>query len=458
MRRFEEMNLKPFILETIKDLHFDIPTPIQTEVMPLIHKKRDVIGISQTGTGKTHAFLIPIMERLNLDENKVQAVITAPTRELAGQIYDHVKLFMKHEPRIKASLVIGGKDKQKAIAKLAVQPQIVIGTPGRIRDLSLNEQALLITTADIFVIDEADMTLDLGYLEDIDAVAGKMKEDLQMLVFSATIPQNLRPFLRKYMHQPQIVEIDAKKVTVDHVEHILVWTRHQDRFTVLLQMIEKLDPYLCLIFCNTRKETSETARKLYDAGMKVGEIHGDLEPRERRSMMRRIKNNEFQYIVATDIAARGIDIDGASHIINMGFPSELDFYIHRSGRTGRGKYTGYCYSLYDTKDEKAIVALENRGITFKNTEIKNGEWKDIGVRERRKNRERQPSEIEQEIQKIVRRPAKVKPGYKKKRQREVQKIVSKQKRAVIQADIRRQKKERARKAQAERSRILRGED
>ena len=458
MRRFEEMNLKPFILETIKELHFDIPTPIQTEVMPLVPKKRDVIGISQTGTGKTHAFLIPIMQQINLDEDKVQAVITAPTRELAGQIYDHVRLFMKHEPRLKASLVIGGKDKQKAIAKLSVQPQIVIGTPGRIRDLSLNEQALLITTADIFVIDEADMTLDLGYLEDIDAVAGKMKDDLQMLVFSATIPQNLRPFLRKYMHQPQIVEIDAKKVTVDHVEHILVWTRHQDRFTVLTQMIEKLDPYLCLIFCNTRKEASETAKKLYDMGMKVGEIHGDLEPRERRSMMRRIKNNEFQYIVATDIAARGIDIDGASHIINMGFPSELDFYIHRSGRTGRGKYTGYCYSLYDTKDEKTIAILENRGITFKNTEIKNGEWKDIGVRERRKNRERQPSEMEQEIQKIVRRPAKVKPGYKKKRQREVQKNVKKQKRAVIQADIRRQKKERARKAQAERSRILRGED
>lgn len=458
MKRFDEMDLKPFILETIKELKFNQPTPVQQKVIPLVFKRRDVIGISQTGTGKTHAFLIPIMQRIALDENKVQAVVTAPTRELAAQIYDHVRLFMKHEPRLSASLVIGGKDRQKAIARLSVQPQIVIGTPGRIRDLSLNEQALQITTADMFVIDEADMTLDLGYLEDIDAVAGKMKDNLEMLVFSATIPQNLRPFLKKYMHQPEIVEIDAKKASVDNVEHVLVWTRHQDRFNVLSEIINQIDPYLCLIFCNTRKEASEVAKKLYDKGMKIGEIHGDLEPRERRSMMRRIKNNDFQYIVATDIAARGIDIDGASHIINMGFPSELDFYIHRSGRTGRGKYTGYCYSLYDSKDEKTIAILENRGIVFRNTEIKNGEWKDIGERQRRKNRNRQPSELEQEIQKVVRRPAKVKPGYKKKRQQEVQKIVKKQKRAIIQADIRRQKKERARKAQAERSRILRGEE
>ena len=260
------------------------------------------------------------------------------------------------------------------------------------------------------------------------------------------------------MSSPEIVEIDAKKASVDNVEHILVWTRHQERFDVLTSLIDQLDPYLCLIFCNTRKEASLTAKKLYDSGMKVGEIHGDLEPRERRSMMRRIKNNDFQYIVATDIAARGLDIDGASHIINMGFPSELDFYIHRSGRTGRGKYTGLCYSLYDTKDEKVIKALETRGIDFKNMEIKNGVLTDIGQRERRKNRERQTSALENEIQKIVRKPSKVKPGYKKKRQREVQQLVRKQKRAIIQADIRRQKKERAKKAQAERSKILRGEE
>lgn len=458
MKKFETMNLKPFVRSVVDELHFKEATAIQEAVMPLIRKKRDVIGISQTGTGKTHAFLIPLIENIRLDDARVQVVITAPTRELASQIYDHVRRFMKYEPRLTASLMIGGKDRQKAIAKLTVQPQIVIGTPGRIRDLSIEEQALKITTADVFVVDEADMTLDLGYLEDIDAVAGKMKDDLQMLVFSATIPQNLRPFLRKYMRQPEIIEIDAKKVSVDNVEHVLVWTRHQERFIVLNQLIEQIDPYLCLIFCNTRKEAAEVAKRLYDQGMKVGEIHGDLEPRERRSMMRRIHHNDFQYIVATDIAARGLDIDGASHIINMGFPSELDFYIHRSGRCGRGKYTGLCYSLYDSKDEKTIATLENRGITFKNTEIKNGVLTDIGQRERRKNRDRQPTELENEIQKIVRRPTKVKPGYKKKRQREIQKIVRKQKRAIIQADIRRQKKERAKKAQAERSKMMRGED
>lgn len=458
MRLFETMHFKPFVSQTIQTMNFKEATPIQEQVIPLVKLHRDVIGISQTGTGKTHAFLIPIMELIDVESDKVQAVITAPTRELAGQIYDHVKMFMKFEPRLTADLIIGGKDRQKAIAKLTKQPQIVIGTPGRIKDLAIDEQALHITTADIFVVDEADMTLDLGYLEDIDAVAGKMKDDLQMLVFSATIPQNLRPFLKKYMNQPQVIEIDPKKTTVENVDHILVWTRHQERIVVLQEMMKLLDPYLCLIFCNTRKEASATSRALHEAGIKVGEIHGDLEPRERRSMMRRIKNNEFQYIVATDIAARGIDIDGASHIINMGFPKELDFYVHRSGRTGRGKYTGLCYSLYDTHDEKNVAVLEKRGIVFKNFEIKNGQWQDLGVRERRKSRERRPSEMEQEIQKIIKKPTKVKPGYKKKRKRAVEEIVRKQKRAVIQADIRRQKKERARKAQAERSRKLRGED
>lgn len=458
MIKFSEMSFRPFIHDTLEDLHFSEATPIQEAVIPLIKKKRDVIGISNTGTGKTHAFLLPLINNIRLDEACVQVVITTPTRELASQLYEQVRLFMKHEPKLTCQLVIGGKDRQKTIAKLGKQPQIVIGTPGRIRDLSLHEQALKITTADVMVIDEADMTLDLGYLEDIDAVAGKMKDQLQMLVFSATIPQNLRPFLRKYMSAPKIIEIDAKQAVTNQVEHVLVWTRHQDRFDILMQLIALLDPYLCLIFCNTRKEAREVAARLYDRGMKIGEIHGDLEPRARRNMMRRIHHNDFQYIVATDIASRGLDIDGASHIINMGLPSDLDFYIHRSGRTGRGKYTGICYSLYDTKDESIIAGLENRGIVFKNTEIKNGELVDIGKRERRKSRERKTSELENEIQKIVRRPKTVKPGYKKKRKREIEKLVRMQKRAIIQADIRRQKKERARQAQAKRNQMFNRED
>lgn len=453
MNTFDTYPLRPFVKETIQELAFTQPTPIQDAVIPVMLKGKDVIGISQTGTGKTHAFLIPIMNQIQTGKDKVQAVITAPTRELASQIYEQVKIFMKHQPALRASLLIGGKDRQKTIAQLSTQPHIVVGTPGRIRDLALDEQALHITTADILVIDEADMTIDLGYIEDIDAVAGKMKDDLQMAVFSATIPQKIRPFLKKYMHQPQTIEIESKKVTNDHIEHILIWTRHRDRYEVLQELTALIDPYLCLIFCNTRTQASEIAHRFYDAGMKVGEIHGDLEPRERRAMMRRIKQFDYQYVVATDIAARGIDIDGVSHIINLGFPKELDFYIHRSGRTGRGIYTGICYSLYDTSDEKMVAQLEKKGIQFKNMEIRNGQLVDLGAREKRKARKKQPTALEMEIQKIVKKPTKVKPGYRKKRKQQIEALVRKQKRQIIQQDIRRQKKERARQAQIEKRRM-----
>ena len=449
MKLFEQYQFQPFVKETIQELNFKSPTNIQKSVIPLVYKYIDVIGISQTGTGKTHAFLIPIMDMIDVEKDCVQAVITAPTRELASQIYEHAKLFVKHNPDLKVSLIIGGSDKQKAIKKLSTQPHIVIGTPGRIKDLSLDEQALRITTADIFVVDEADMTLEFGYLEDIDAVLSKMKDNLQMMVFSATIPQMLRPFLQKYMKAPKIIEIDEHLSTSRNISHYLVPTKHRQRYEVLKEVMSIIDPYICLIFCNKRNEVEDIAHRLREDGYKVGEIHGNLEPRERRQMMRRIKNMEYQYIVATDIAARGIDIDGASHIINMEFPTELDFYIHRSGRCGRGKYTGECYSMYDTSNQSIVEALEKKGIHFEVKELKGNQFVESKEREKRKSRQKHQTELEQKISSIVRKPTKVKPGYKKKRKRVIEKMVKQEKRAIIRQDIKRQKKERAKQAQRE---------
>lgn len=449
MKLMKDYSFKPFIKKVIDKLGFIEPTPIQKAVMPLVYKQRDVIGISQTGTGKTHAFLLPIVDLIDVELDCVQAVIIAPTRELASQTYEHAKMFIKENPYLRVSLVVGGNDKQKAIQKLSVQPHLVIGTPGRIKDLSLDEQALHITTADIIVVDEADMTLEFGYLEDIDALLAKMKENIQMLVFSATIPQKLRPFLRKYMKAPKIIEINEKEVSSLNISHYLVPTKHRDRYQILRQIMHIIDPYLCIIFCNTRNDAIEVSTKLREEGFKIGEIHGNLEPRERKQMMRRIKNNNYQYIVATDIAARGIDIDGASHIINMGFPNELGFYIHRSGRCGRGKYTGECFSMYDTTDENLVHLLEKRGVQFSVKEIKNDVLVDAGAREKRKNRIKEPTELEKKIQSVIKKPRKVKPGYKKKRKWEVEKLVRKEKRNMIKADIARQKKERAKKAQKE---------
>lgn len=447
MGTFQDFKLQDYCQQVITKLGFRKPTPIQEKVIPLVLKNKDVIGISQTGTGKSHAFLLPIINRIDTNKDYVQAVITAPTRELAMQLYNNARVFNEFLPELRISLIIGGSDRQRAVNKLTTQPHLVIGTPGRIKDLSLEAQALKITTAKTFVIDEADMTMEFGYLEDIDAVAGKMADDLQMLVFSATIDQNLRPFLKKYMKQPVTVEIDGDMATTANVEHILLATKHQERYKVLKQIMDVIDPYICIIFANKRSEVASLTRQLREDGYKVGEIHGDLEPRERRKMMRQINNNEYQYIVATDIAARGIDIDGVSHVINMEFPSEPDFYIHRSGRSGRGNYTGICYSMYDTNDEKSIATLERKGIEFKNMQIKNGVFVDMGQREKRKKRIKQQTELEKQVQMIIRKPKKVKPGYKKKRKYKVEQVVRKQKRAMIREDIKRQKKERARQAQ-----------
>lgn len=447
MGTFQDFQLQDFCQQVISKLGFRKPTPIQEKVIPLVLKNKDVIGISQTGTGKSHAFLLPIINRIDTSKDCVQAVITAPTRELASQLYNNARVFCEFLPELRVSLIIGGSDRQRAVNKLTVQPHLVIGTPGRIKDLSLEAQALKITTAKTFVVDEADMTMEFGYLEDIDAVAGKMADDLQMLVFSATIDQNLRPFLKKYMKQPVTVEIDGEMATTANVEHILLATRHQDRYKVLKQIMAIIDPYICIIFANKRTEVAALTRQLREDGYKIGEIHGDLEPRERRKMMRQINNNEYQYIVATDIAARGIDIDGVSHVINMEFPAEPDFYIHRAGRSGRGNYTGVCYSMYDSNDEKSIATLERKGIEFKNMQIKNGVFVDMGQREKRKKRIRQQTELERQVQMIIRKPKKVKPGYKKKRKYKVEQVIRKQKRAMNREDIKRQKKERARQAQ-----------
>lgn len=449
MKLYEEYQFNPFVKETIEEMKFLSPTKIQKSIIPLVYKHLDIIGISQTGTGKTHAFLIPIVDMIDVKSDNVQAVITTPTRELAAQIFEHARMFMKHNKELRVSLLIGGSDKQKAIDKLSVQPHIVIGTPGRIKDLSLNEDALKITTADIFVVDEADMTLEFGYLEDIDAVISKMKGSLQMMVFSATIPQNLRPFLRKYMQSPKIVEIDEELTTTRNISHYLVPTKHRERYTVLKEVMGIIDPYICIIFCNKRTGAASLTTQLREDGYKVGEIHGDLEPRERRQMMRRIKNMEYQYIVATDIASRGLDIDGVSHIINMDFPTELDFYIHRSGRCGRGQYTGECYSMYDTGNESIVHTLEKKGITFEVKELKGNQFAESANREKRKAKEWKQTDLEKKITSIVRKPTKVKPGYKKKRKRTIETMVKQEKRSIIQQDIRKQKKARAKQAQIE---------
>ncbi|WP_195927125.1 DEAD/DEAH box helicase [Turicibacter sanguinis] len=421
--RFQDLNIKPYLNAAIEDLHFEELTQIQEQVIPLALEGKDIIGQSQTGSGKTHAFLIPIFESLKEDVQQVQAVITTPTRELAEQIYivaSHLASFS--ETPIKIGRYVGGTDKKQTIERLGVQPQIVIGTPGRIKDLAINERALLVHTAKMFVVDEADMTLETGFLTDIDQIAGTMGKDLQMMVFSATIPQALKPFLKKYMTVPTHIHIQPRQQTAVKINHILYPTKHRSRVNIVANLLKTINPYLAIIFVNTKQHATEVSNALISQGLQVGQIHGDLTPRQRRQMMQRIRNLDFQYIVATDIAARGIDIEGVSHVINYELPQDLEFYIHRVGRTARGNYDGVAITLYDSAEEELLQELEERGIKFNYKELKNGELVTVNARNSRQKREKKENEIDKIAKAKVRKPKKVTPGYKKKMKFEMDKV------------------------------------
>jgi len=426
--RFESFKLQPFIDQAIRDFGFYEPTEIQERMIPLVLKGENAIGQSQTGTGKTLAYVLPILEKINPDRQEVQAVITAPTRELASQIYQQIVKITEHcspEKTIAAKLFIGGTDKQRTIEKLKVQPHIVVGTPGRIFDL-VHEQALEVHTGAVLVVDEADMMLDMGFIEDVDRIAARMPANLQMLVFSATIPEKLKPFLKKYMENPKIIEIKAKGNTVENLQHLLLPSRHRNKKELVYDVLTSSNPYLAIVFTNTKKMAEEVAQFLNEKGLKVGRVHGDLTPRERKKMMKQIHDLEFQYIVATDLASRGIDIEGVSHVINYELPSDLDFYVHRAGRTARAGKAGIALTIYDLSDEDALNRLEKLGIEFKNVDIKNGEFVELNDRNRRKSRVKGENETDKLAKSLVKKPNKVKPGYKKKMQSEMDKIKKRQ--------------------------------
>ncbi|UHA57825.1 DEAD/DEAH box helicase [Metabacillus litoralis] len=428
--KFERFSLKPFIIEAItKELKFFEPTEIQERLVPSILRGESAIGQSQTGTGKTHAYLLPLINQVEPDRPEVQVVITAPTRELASQIYNEVGKLISFSPNdISAKLFIGGTDKQRTIEKLKSQPQIVVGTPGRINDL-VKENALIINRVRSFVVDEADMILDMGFIKDVDMIAGQMPDKLQILVFSATIPEKLKPFLKKYLANPKFTHVAPKQATAAKIEHILVPVRHRDKIKLVHDMLKDFNPFLAIVFTNTKRNADELADALIEKGLKVGRIHGDLSPRDRKKMMKQINDLEFQYVVATDLAARGIDIKGISHVLNYEIPTnDLEFYIHRVGRTARAGSSGVAVTLYETSDEDALNKLEKQGIEFINKDFVGGEWREIDDRKRRQNRKRVTDEVDALAKSIVQKPKKVKPGYKKKMGREMEQIKKRKRR------------------------------
>lgn len=438
MFEFNKFHLKEYINLGLKNIGFNAPTKIQDLVIPRALTGESLVVESATGSGKTHSFLIPILENLDEDLNEVQTIIISPTRELATQLYNCLVELAKYKETINVARIIGGADREAEIKRFEKnQPQIVVGTIGRISDLAINSNVLKVHTAKQIVIDEADMIFDQKELIEVDKLIGKIQGEPQFLIFSATIPKGLRIFLNKYLNRVKSINIKEEKLTHGNINHIMVPCKAKNKYDILKELLNTINPYLAIIFANTKENVDELAMNLANDGYRVGKLHGAMEDRIRKQMIRRIHNLEFQYVVASDIAARGIDIQGVSHVINFDLPNDIEFYIHRTGRTARFDQTGNAYSLYAYEDDEYIKNLQAKGLKTTVLKIVNGEFVDAKIL--RKSTEKSKTVmIEEEVHKKIPVPKKVKPGYKKKRKELIEKTIKKVKKERIQ-EIYRQK-------------------
>lgn len=429
---FEKFNFHPFIQRALLDLGFFKPTPIQEEVIPLIQKGQNVIGKSQTGTGKTHAFLLPILDDIKT-EGQLDALIIVPTRELGMQIFEEIRKILKHHPGyVDARLYVGGTNRNDEVERLKKsQPQIAVATIGKLKDLAIDSNLLKIYTARRVVVDEADMVFVPEELADIDRIFSVFRDDVQTLVFSATVNQELAVFLNKYLKTFVTVDLTEKKITKEEIEHVFIPTKNKDKNALLVELLKLFHPYLALIFVNTREKAEAVALHLSNSGFKPGVLTGDLQPRERRKVLKKIKDGDYQYVVATDLAARGMDIQGVSHVINYELPQDIEFYIHRTGRTGRMDFTGTAISFYDYENEDYLKNLEKKGLRWVLKELKGGEL--VTVEERFKRKFSKKEQALLELQSRIPLSKKVKPGYKKKRKEIIEKELKRMKRAYIDA-------------------------
>lgn len=423
-------------------------TAVQSEVLKYTSKARDLVALSKTGTGKTHAYLIPVMEMINPVSDKTQVVISVPTRELAYQVNQNCQVMKEVYPDLRIEMLTGGTDKKRSINKMAKTPHIVIGTPGRIKDLFVSN-ALRVDFVQMFIVDEADMTLEFGFLEDIDVVFSHMVKNPQVLCFSATFPEELNKFVKKYLNNPKIIRVDDKKRD-PRINHVLVNCKHKSYKEVVNEILPGFKPYVCLIFANSKNEAEEAYEYLSEKGVKALLIHGGLDARTRQKAIKDLQSKRYTYVIASDVASRGIDIDGISHVISMGLPKQLQFYMHRAGRTGRNEKDGTCYLLYKESDLEAIKELNKKGVNFIAKEFKRGQWKEANNPTKKK--QIKVNIEEKEIVKTLhRKNEKVKPNYKKKKNIEIERIKRKKRREFIQAKIKEERKERYKKQQREKA-------
>ncbi|MFW6264733.1 MAG: DEAD/DEAH box helicase [Bacillota bacterium] len=347
--RFEDLNIAKDIMKAIEDMGFEEATPIQANAIPPILKGKDIIGQAQTGTGKTAAFGIPILEKININNKNPQAIILCPTRELAIQVAEELKRLAKHMQNIYTLPVYGGQAIKRQIKALKKGVQIIIGTPGRVMD-HMRRGTLNLTDIDFVVLDEADVMLDMGFIDDIETILKDTPANRQTLFFSATIPGPIRKLSKRYQKNSQFIKVAHEKLTVPSIEQYYYDIRRSDKLKVVTRLIDLYTPKLSIIFCNTRKMVDELNIQLQARGYLSDALHGGLNQAQRDRVMDKFKNGIAEILIATDVAARGIDIDDIELVINYDLPQDTDYYVHRIGRTGRAGRSGRAITFVVGKD------------------------------------------------------------------------------------------------------------
>ncbi|RMC47783.1 DEAD/DEAH box helicase [Lactobacillus sp. ESL0228] len=419
---FKDEQLKPAIRTGLTKIDFTEPTKVQEKVIPILLAHKNAVVQAVTGSGKTHSFLIPVLNDIASETHYTQAILTAPSRELAEQLYQ-VARQLRDAANLQISIanLVGGSDRERQLKKLNNQkPQVVIATPGRLHDF-VEKKILYLDYVKDLIIDEADMTLDMGFLSDIDFIIQRLPKNTTLAAFSATIPVKLSNFLRKYMAKPEQIVIDNPLVISPTVKNDLIDIGSKSRKRLLYQLLTMGQPYLALIFANTKQNVDELTQYLQEEGLKVAKIHGGITERERKRTLREVENGQYQYVVATDLAARGLDIDGVSLVVNYEIPRNLEFVVHRIGRTGRNKMTGHAVTLIREEEMTRITSLEQMGIHFDFVEIKNGELVLRKHYHRRDTVKFSSHTLDPNMKGFVKKTKKKrKPGYKKKIKRAIQ--------------------------------------
>lgn len=439
---FSGFSLSKKMVSALNALGYKEPSKVQSTVIPKALRGVSLLAQSETGSGKTHAYLVPIIEKTDTNLNRLQTIIVAPTRELARQTYEFARQFQRFYQTLRVRLYTSEADVTQNEEGVSVPPQIVIGTPGRLKDLLVDKHILTLQNVKTVVLDEADMLLDLGFFADIESIFALLK-DPQTMVFSATLKQNLRDELAKFVRSDFEFE-NEKTETSSTVRHHLIDIKHQGTVNALVSFLNIRKPYLCIVFASTVKMVNEVAKGLKNNGINAIYFSGSLDDRSRKKAIREIRSNKYSVIVASDLLSRGIDIPDVTDVISADLPSDLDFYHHRAGRSGRFGKEGDSWVFYNADSVKEAKCIMDEGVIFDFYVLRKDELKldPVGLLPKTKLSKKKefPEEEKKEISiaKALARPKHIEPMYKKKKQFAIEKVKRKYRKKAIQKSIRKE--------------------